>query len=167
MRSAVRFDVVWLVGASCIGTPFAFAAKPVPPATACAALAAGTTVVSANPLGDPGSTSVGDAFVPCVLSFDMDTDAPTISARFGPCRESAMEFTGTSTDDGRFRKSGGKLILYAGQADRPLCAYPKQARYVGEGSIEDAANFRCELPEAPRFKIPWDEHDRWYLRLLH
>jgi feruloyl esterase len=29
---------------------------------------------------------------------------------------------------------------------RPLCAYPKQARYVGPGSIEDAANFRCERP---------------------
>jgi feruloyl esterase len=27
---------------------------------------------------------------------------------------------------------------------RPLCAYPKVARYSGTGSIEDAANFRCE-----------------------
>jgi feruloyl esterase len=26
---------------------------------------------------------------------------------------------------------------------RPLCAYPAQARYVGSGSIESAANFRC------------------------
>jgi poly(3-hydroxybutyrate) depolymerase len=26
---------------------------------------------------------------------------------------------------------------------RPLCAYPKQARYSGTGSIEDAANFVC------------------------
>ncbi|MFP5476051.1 MAG: tannase/feruloyl esterase family alpha/beta hydrolase, partial [Gammaproteobacteria bacterium] len=26
---------------------------------------------------------------------------------------------------------------------RPLCAYPKQARYNGSGSIEDAANFSC------------------------
>ena len=29
---------------------------------------------------------------------------------------------------------------------RPICAYPDQARYVGSGSIEDAANFRCERP---------------------
>jgi len=29
---------------------------------------------------------------------------------------------------------------------RPLCAYPEQARYKGEGSIEDAANFTCEMP---------------------
>lgn len=27
---------------------------------------------------------------------------------------------------------------------RPLCPYPKIARYAGTGSIEDAANFRCE-----------------------
>jgi len=27
---------------------------------------------------------------------------------------------------------------------RPLCAYPRQARYNGSGSIEDAANFTCQ-----------------------
>ena len=27
---------------------------------------------------------------------------------------------------------------------RPLCAYPKAPRYLGKGSIEDAANFHCE-----------------------
>ena len=26
----------------------------------------------------------------------------------------------------------------------PLCASPKQARYIGSGSIEDAAQFQCE-----------------------
>jgi feruloyl esterase len=30
---------------------------------------------------------------------------------------------------------------------RPLCAYPAQARYVGAGSIEDAASFRCVAPD--------------------
>ena len=29
---------------------------------------------------------------------------------------------------------------------RPLCPYPKQARYIGSGDINNAANFRCELP---------------------
>ena len=29
---------------------------------------------------------------------------------------------------------------------RPLCAYPTQARYTGQGSIEDAANFTCVAP---------------------
>ena len=26
---------------------------------------------------------------------------------------------------------------------RPLCAYPRQARYTGSGSVEDAGNFVC------------------------
>jgi feruloyl esterase len=26
---------------------------------------------------------------------------------------------------------------------RPLCSYPEVARYLGDGSIDDAANFRC------------------------
>jgi len=29
---------------------------------------------------------------------------------------------------------------------RPLCPYPKQARYKGTGSIEDSANFTCQVP---------------------
>lgn len=29
---------------------------------------------------------------------------------------------------------------------RPLCPHPHVARYVGSGSIDDAANFRCEMP---------------------
>jgi feruloyl esterase len=29
---------------------------------------------------------------------------------------------------------------------RPLCPYPQVARYTGTGSIDDAANFRCEAP---------------------
>lgn len=30
---------------------------------------------------------------------------------------------------------------------RPLCVYPKLARYVGHGSINDARNFECVAPE--------------------
>ena len=29
---------------------------------------------------------------------------------------------------------------------RPLCPFPKQARYTGEGSVEDASNFICQTP---------------------
>jgi tannase/feruloyl esterase len=29
---------------------------------------------------------------------------------------------------------------------RPLCPYPKVAKYAGRGSIDDAANFSCEAP---------------------
>lgn len=32
------------------------------------------------------------------------------------------------------------------QRTRPLCAYPQVARYSGQGSIDDAANFRCVAP---------------------
>jgi feruloyl esterase len=36
-----------------------------------------------------------------------------------------------------------------GTADRtrPLCVYPKVARYNGTGSTDDAANFTCVLPQ--------------------
>ena len=45
---------------------------------------------------------------------------------------------------------------------RPICAYPTQARYVGHGSIEDAANFVCvpvrdDVPEQSR-RIGHDDH---------
>jgi feruloyl esterase len=29
---------------------------------------------------------------------------------------------------------------------RPLCPYPQIARHRGEGSIDDAASFRCVAP---------------------
>jgi feruloyl esterase len=31
---------------------------------------------------------------------------------------------------------------------RPLCAYPRVARYKGTGNVDDAANFACVLPES-------------------
>jgi feruloyl esterase len=34
-----------------------------------------------------------------------------------------------------------------GTLTRPLCAYPKVARWTGKGSTSDAANFRCVKPE--------------------
>jgi feruloyl esterase len=44
--------------------------------------------------------------------------------------------TATHSTDGRVDRS------------RPLCPYPQIARYVGTGSVDDAANFRCDV--APR-----------------
>lgn len=47
----------------------------------------------------------------------------------------------------------GKLLAFktdrSGQLlfTRPLCEYPKYPRYVGIGDPDDAANFRCILPE--------------------
>jgi hypothetical protein len=39
------------------------------------------------------------------------------------------------------RVEDGKVVR-----TRPLCVYPKVARYSGQGSIDDAANFRCVEP---------------------
>jgi len=80
-------------------------------------LAAGTVIANSSPLG-PGTAGFGDAYVPWVLSFNMDTDAPKIFRRTGVYTESAMDFMGTSrTDYEKFRKHGSKLIVYTGQAD--------------------------------------------------
>ncbi|SEA16717.1 tannase/feruloyl esterase family alpha/beta hydrolase [Variovorax sp. YR216] len=185
---------------------------------------AGTVITTAGPA--PGLPGLNDSFMPWLLSFNMDVDAPKIYARSGIFSQSAMDFMGTSsTDYRRFRAGGSKLIVYSGQADpvfsskyhigwyrdlidrsggvrdtqqfarlfvvpgmnhcgggyatsqfdafgalvkwveqgqgpsaligtapadtpwpgrtRPICAYPAQPRYVGHGSIEDAANFAC------------------------
>ena len=40
------------------------------------------------------------------------------------------------------RSAGGKV-----ERTRPLCAYPQVARYKGSGSVDDAANFVCEVPK--------------------
>ena len=36
-----------------------------------------------------------------------------------------------------------KVVNGAVVRTRPLCPYPEVARYKGEGSIDEAANFRC------------------------
>jgi feruloyl esterase len=39
-----------------------------------------------------------------------------------------------------------KVVKGAVTRTRPLCPYPQVARYRGQGSIDEAANFRCEAP---------------------
>ena len=39
------------------------------------------------------------------------------------------------------RVTGGSVDM-----TRPLCPYPQVARYSGQGSIDDAANFHCVAP---------------------
>jgi feruloyl esterase len=39
-----------------------------------------------------------------------------------------------------------KVVDGAVTRSRPLCPYPQVARHTGTGSIDDAANFRCENP---------------------
>jgi hypothetical protein len=35
-------------------------------------------------------------------------------------------------------------VTWAAGRTRPLCPYPKVARYAGGGSLEEASSFRCE-----------------------
>ncbi|MBB3175836.1 tannase/feruloyl esterase family alpha/beta hydrolase [Variovorax sp. Sphag1AA] len=77
---------------------------------------AGTVITTAGPA--PSLPGLNDAFMPWLLSFNMDADAPKIYARSGIYSQSAMDFMGTSsTDYRRFRAGGSKLIVYSGQAD--------------------------------------------------
>ncbi len=48
---------------------------------------------------------------------------------------------GTAPD--RILATAGPRSPWPGRT-RPLCPYPKVARYLGRGSLEEAANFRCE-----------------------
>ena len=203
--------------------PFIFTTPP-NQATGGTSLDASTVITSAGPV--PTLPGIDDAFMPWLLSFSMDVDAPKIYAHGGAFSESAMDFMGTgSTRYEHFRASGKKLMVYSGQADpvfsskyhirwynklvqatgdlrktqdfarlfvvpgmnhcgggyatsqfdafgalvhwvekgtapqsllgtapaatpwpgrtRPLCAWPAQPRYTGQGSIEDAASFVC------------------------
>jgi hypothetical protein len=43
-----------------------------------------------------------------------------------------------------------KVVDNKAVRSRPLCPYPQVARYSGTGSIDDAANFRCEVPKGGR-----------------
>jgi feruloyl esterase len=81
---------------------------------------AGTDVAPSNPgIVNPGPFApFGDAYVPWVLSFNMDHDAPKIFERTRLYRESAFEFMFSSgTDYKKFRAKGNKLIVYTGGAD--------------------------------------------------
>ena len=49
-----------------------------------------------------------------------------------------------STAPNQIVATAGNATPWPGRT-RPLCPYPKQARYKGSGSIEDAANFSCVL----------------------
>jgi feruloyl esterase len=48
-----------------------------------------------------------------------------------------------------YSKGGGMMGGGGGQVyrTRPICAYPKQARYNGSGDVNDAANFSCVNPK--------------------
>jgi feruloyl esterase len=75
-------------------------------------------IVTSNPLGQPNTVGFGDAYMPWLLSFNMDHDAPKIFADTRLYRESAFEFMFSSgTDYRKFRAKRNKLIVYTGGAD--------------------------------------------------
>ena len=97
--------------------PFIFTTPP-NSATAGTDLApANPGIVTSSPLG-PGTAGFGDAYMPWLLSFNMDFDAPKIFADTRQYRESAMEFMFSSgTHYSQFRAKDNKLIVYTGGAD--------------------------------------------------
>jgi feruloyl esterase len=48
------------------------------------------------------------------------------------------------------RLTASRLSTGVVDRTRPLCAYPQVAVYSGKGSTNDAANFSCQAPAAPR-----------------
>jgi len=76
---------------------------------------AGTDLAGSTVVTDAGAP---DAFVPWLLGFNMDHDAPKIFERTRLYRESAMDFMFSSdTDYRKFRAKRNRLIVYSGTAD--------------------------------------------------
>jgi hypothetical protein len=70
------------------------------------------------------------------------------SGGIGPDRHDSMTALIDWVEKGRIPESikasrvvGNKVVR-----SRPLCPYPEVARYSGQGSIDDAANFQCVMP---------------------
>lgn len=68
---------------------------------------------------------------------------------------------GTAPD--RLLAKAGKATPWPGRT-RPLCPYPRYARYVGHGSIESARNFRCVPLTVPRHTAHVSAHSHTGLR---
>jgi hypothetical protein len=97
-------------------------------------------IFTTPPTATPGTPA---DLVNYLSTFNFDTDAPKIYARNKTFKQSAMDFmTPPDADNPRlkdFRKAGGKLVIYHGQADGVFCVndtinwYEKlQANYRGK-----------------------------------
>ena len=133
--------------------PFIFTTPP-NSATGGTALHGSSVITTAGP--NPGFSGLNDAFVPWVLGFNMDTDAPKIFAR-GAFAESAMDFMGTSsTDYRRFSRGGSKLIVYSGQAD-PVFSSKYHIRWYNR-LADDNGGLRRTQDFARLFLVPGMNH---------
>ena len=57
--------------------------------------------------------------------------------------DALVDWVEQGTPPDRIAATAGPMSPWPGRT-RPLCPYPEMARYDGQGSLEDAANFRCE-----------------------
>jgi Tannase and feruloyl esterase len=71
---------------------------------------------------------------------------------YGPNRFDGMDTISAWVEHGRAperivarRENAGKI-----ERTRPICVYPRVAKYTGSGSLDDAANFACTVPTAVR-----------------
>jgi feruloyl esterase len=135
--------------------PFIFTTPPNSQTTG-TDLAPSTIIATSSPLG-PGTTGFGDAYVPWVLGFNMDTDAPKIFKETHVYKESAMDFMGTSgTDYRKFRNRGSKLIVYSGQAD-PVFSSKYHIRWYNE-LVEKNGGLAATKKFARLFVVPGMNH---------
>jgi feruloyl esterase len=70
------------------------------------------------------------------------------SGGIGPDRHDAMTAVINWVEKGKAPESmrASRVVDNKIVRTRPLCPYPQVARYSGQGSIDDAANFRCVAP---------------------
>lgn len=92
--------------------------------------------------GGPGPDSFNSAFagIPTPPGAGAATDlfealTAWVDRKNPPERVIATKFDSADT---------GRIAL-----QRPLCAYPRQAHYVGRGATRDARNFVCSMPKGP------------------
>ena len=84
--------------------------------------------------GGPGFSRIGGA-TGAPIRNDADHDMVKALERWVTKNEAPSLFIGA-------RVQAGRTI-----ATRPICRYPLEARYVGHGSTNEAANFVCRAPE--------------------
>lgn len=88
--------------------------------------------------GAPGANNFGNSAIP-PLRFDATHDITTALDEWVQRGIPPHEFI-----------ASGSIKSQSGQEEsitRPICAYPEEARWSGQGSTRDAASLRCALPE--------------------
>ena len=88
--------------------------------------------------GGPGATAFGGTLPPPASQMDADHDVVSAVARWVEKGVAPGQIIATKYVD----NSPAKGVAL----QRPLCAYPRVARYKGSGDMKDAASFDCVQP---------------------